>query len=145
MAPQLVRMVSINDCQFLDLPGISDQRGALTYLDPVSGFPFTPVRVFYLHSLPAGARRAGHAVRDCQQLLVMVAGSCTCEVWDGRESATFHLSDARRGILIPPMIWRELSGFSKDAVCLVLASRAYDESCYIRNKNAFLAAIQSNG
>ena len=135
-------MVSIDDCQLLQLSGISDERGSLTHFDPSGGFPFTPVRVFYLHSVPAGATRAGHALRDCHQLLVAVAGSFTLEIWDGKNSKRIHLSDPNHGVLVPPMIWREVSEFSPDAVCLVLASKPFSPEGYLRTKTGFLEAIQ---
>lgn len=138
-------MVSIHDCRLFDIPSVPDERGVLAFFDPGSGFPFAPARVFYLHSVPAGARRAGHAVRGCEQLITVVAGSCTLEVWDGKESRQFHLAGRNQGILVPPLVWRELSDFSADAVCLVLASRPYDENCYLRTKEAYIEATQPHG
>jgi hypothetical protein len=38
------------------------------------------------------------------------------------------------------MIWRELKQFSSGAVCLVLASKKYDESDYFRVYEDFLKA-----
>jgi hypothetical protein len=35
------------------------------------------------------------------------------------------------------MIWREIVNFSSGGICLVLASRIYDESDYIRDYDAF--------
>jgi hypothetical protein len=145
MAPSNLFMVSIRDCRQFEIPHATDTRGTVSFFDPGTGFPFTPVRVFCLHSVPEGATRAGHAVRACEQLLVMMAGSCTLEVWDGKESARFLLSDRNQGVLVPPMIWRELRGFSADAVCLVLASRTFNEDCYIRSKEAYLVEIQQDG
>jgi hypothetical protein len=41
------------------------------------------------------------------------------------------------------MCWREMRNFSPDCVLLVLASDHYDESDYIRDHDAFLAAARS--
>jgi dTDP-4-dehydrorhamnose 3,5-epimerase-like enzyme len=42
------------------------------------------------------------------------------------------------GLYIPPGLWRELLNFSSGAICLVLASREYDERDYIRDYERFL-------
>ena len=138
-------MVSIGDCQMLALPSLSDERGILTRADPADGLPFVPRRIFYLHSVPASAKRAGHALLDCQQILIAVAGSLDVDVWDGENSARFHLSEPGKGVYLPPMIWRELRAFSSDAVCLVLASHPYEPEAYFRTKESFINARQSHG
>jgi hypothetical protein len=38
------------------------------------------------------------------------------------------------------MVWRELDDFSSGLVCLVLASRPYEEQDYFRDYGAFVAA-----
>jgi len=43
------------------------------------------------------------------------------------------LNSSTLGLYIGPMIWREMYDFSPEAVLLVLASRHYDESDYIRD------------
>jgi hypothetical protein len=40
-----------------------------------------------------------------------------------------------------PMIWHELDNFSSGAICLVLASRTYNEADYIRDHGRFLEAV----
>ena len=42
------------------------------------------------------------------------------------------------------MIWRNLSEFTQDTVCLVLASEYYMDSDYIRDKSEFLK-LKFNG
>ena len=42
------------------------------------------------------------------------------------------------GVYIPNGIWREMNNFSKNSVCLVLASENYDENDYIRNYQDFI-------
>ena len=51
---------------------------------------------------------------------------------------TFVLDSPNKALVVPPMTWRDLSGFSEGAICLVLASEIYDESDYIRNYQDFL-------
>ena len=51
---------------------------------------------------------------------------------------TFLLNHPYQGLLIVPGIWRTLDEFSSGAVCLCLASEAYDPHDYIRDYQQFL-------
>ena len=89
-------------------------------------------RIFYLYDVPGGESRAGHALkthdagahRDVRQLRRR-----------DRRRARAQDGDAQPVVLRPlppPLIWREIDNFSSGAVCLVLASRVYDEDDYYR-------------
>jgi len=39
------------------------------------------------------------------------------------------------------LVWREMDSFSQGAVCMVLASRPYDEQDYIRDRGLFVKAV----
>ena len=54
------------------------------------------------------------------------------------------MSDPSKGLYVPPGLWRELISFSGDAVCLVFASKEYDENDYIRNYKKFLEFKNGN-
>jgi hypothetical protein len=41
------------------------------------------------------------------------------------------------------MVWREMRDFSPDCVVMVLASEAYDEGDYIRNRDDFLSHVRA--
>ena len=47
------------------------------------------------------------------------------------------------GLIIGPMIWREMHGFTADCVLMVLASEHYDEADYIRDYTAFTIEVNS--
>ncbi len=138
-------MPILQDCVFIDLPEFSDERGSLTTMHLGNGLPFPPARVFIIRDVPPGARRAAHALRECQQVLVAVSGSFHLTLWDGREEKTVTLDDPARGIVLPPMIWRELSEFSPGTICLVVASHPHDETAYFRTREAYLEALAVNG
>ena len=42
------------------------------------------------------------------------------------------------------MIWRDIRNFTKDAICVVLASEFFDEDDYLRNYGAFLKAVNNS-
>ena len=52
------------------------------------------------------------------------------------------MDDPMKGLYIPRMIFVELSGFTSDAVCLVLASTHYDIKKSIRNIDDYKNAIK---
>ena len=100
--------------------------------------PFRIRRVYYVHSVAAGAERGGHAHRKLEELLVAVTGSFDLVLHDGRRRTTIHLDRPAVGVYIPKYSWRELKNFSPGAVCLVLASLPYEESDYIRDFEEFV-------
>jgi hypothetical protein len=112
----------------VDLPKIQDARGNLTFLEGGRHLPFEIKRVFYLYDVPGGSTRAGHALRTCEQFILSLSGSFDVLLDDGREPRRYHLNRSYYGLYVTPLTWRELENFSSNAVCLVLASEAYDET-----------------
>lgn len=134
--------MGVHDCRALDLPVIHAPEGNLTVVEGDDRVPFTIQRVYYLYDVPTGAVRGGHAHRSLQQLLVPLSGSFDVLLDDGGEKRTVTLNRPSVGLLLTPMIWRELVNFSSGSVCLVLASAHYDESDYFREYEDFLAAVR---
>jgi hypothetical protein len=131
-------MASVDDCREVTLPKIEHPDGSITPVDGGIAIPFEVARVYYIYDVVRGASRGGHAHRRLEQLVVAVMSSFTVIVDDGKRRRRFELDRADRGLYVPPMIWRELEGFSTGAVCLVLASLPYDESDYVRDRDEFL-------
>lgn len=128
---------SIDTCQMVELPKISDPRGNLTFIESQRHIPFGIERVYYLYDVPQGSERGGHAHRALHQLLIAVTGSFDVHLDDGRQKKTIHLNRSFQGLYVCPMIWREIDNFSSGAVCMVLASAYYDESDYYRHYPEF--------
>lgn len=122
--------------KLIDIPKIHDPRGNLSVLEKDT-IPFGIKRVYYLYDVPSGAYRGGHAHLAQSELLIAVSGSFEVVLDYGTRKETLLLNRPDLGLLIPPMIWRELQGFSSGAVCLVLASDLFDELDYIRNYEHF--------
>jgi len=127
----------------LRLPTLTDPRGALTVLEAGKSVPFPIERVYYLHGVPYGASRGGHAHRVLHQLLVALSGSFVVTVDDGHARRRHRLDRPERGLYLPPGLWREIEEFSPGAVCLTLASHPYDPSEYERDYDAFLASVRA--
>ncbi|MBS0506260.1 MAG: WxcM-like domain-containing protein [Proteobacteria bacterium] len=131
---------SIDTCQMVELPKISDPRGNLTFIESQRHIPFGIKRVYYLYDVPQGSERGGHAHRALHQLLIAVTGSFDVHLDDGRQKKIVHLNRSFQGLYVCPMIWREIDNFSSGAVCMVLASAYYDESDYYRDYSEFSKA-----
>src|SRR5574337_398565 len=130
--------MSIDDCQVIALPKITDPRGNLTFIEGSQHVPFDIQRVYYLYDVPGGAERGGHAHKGLQQLIVAMSGSFDVVLDDGRIRKRFHLNRSYVGLYVCPMIWRELDNFSSGSVCMVLASNRYDEADYYLEYGAYL-------
>lgn len=134
--------MGVDQCQFVELPVIHNPQGNLTVVESDETVPFPIERVYYLYDVPTGAVRGGHAHRALQQLLVPLSGSFDVLLDDGTEKRSVHLNRPSVGLLLTPMIWRELVNFSSGSVCMVLASAHYDESDYFREYDEFIAAAR---
>ena len=131
-------MWSIDQCQLLELPKISDPRGNLTFIENSNQIPFDIKRVYYLYDIPGGSDRGAHAHKNLHQFVVAMSGSFDIELDDGFNKKRFHLNRSYYGLYICPMMWRLVDNFSSGAVCMVLASEHYSEGDYIRNYQEFL-------
>jgi hypothetical protein len=132
--------LGLADCKLIDLPVIGAPEGNLTFIEGGGHVPFEIARVSYLYDVPGGASRGGHAHRGLQQLIVAAAGSFEVLLDDGSEKRSVTLNRSHVGLLLTPMIWRELVNFSSGSVCMVLASEHYDEADYFRDYDEFRAA-----
>jgi len=130
------------ECTIIDLPKITDVRGSLSFIESSRHIPFEIQRVFYLYDVPGGATRAGHALKTCEQFLIAISGSFEVVIDDGFSRCEYVLNRAYKGLLIPPLYWRELKNFSTGSVCLVLASEPFDEDNYFKDYEDFLAVTR---
>lgn len=133
----------IEQCVQINIRKHLDFRGALGILEE-SELPFNIKRIFYISNIPEGIQRGGHAVIDCTQLLVPIKGSFTLLIDDGFIKKEIQLSCQKDfGILVPPLIWREMYNFQKDSVLLVVASMEFNEKNYIRDYLTYIETIRA--
>ena len=121
---------------WLAIPGAPDARGGLSFVEAGKDVPFAFKRAYYLYDVKAP--RGAHAHRNLYQLFIAMHGSLTIHLDDGTRKHSVILNNPARGIIVSPMVWRDLDTFSEGAVCLVLASEHYDEADYIRNYDDFI-------
>ena len=133
---------SIEDVYELKIPKIvsPEGMGALSFVENEI-IPFPIKRVYYLYDVPENGERGGHAHKELSQVLFALNGSFDLLIDDGSNSKKITLNSPNIGFFLPKGIWREMNNFSKDSVCLVLASENYDEKDYIRNYKDFKKSI----
>lgn len=131
--------MSIENCNLIKLPKITDPRGNLSFIEGGIHIPFDIQRVYYLYDVPGGSDRGSHAHKTLHQFIVAMSGSFDVVLDDGKQKKRFHLNRSYCGLYVCPMMWRDLDNFSSGAVCMVLASARYDEYDYIRDYSQFIS------
>lgn len=119
---------------------LGDERGNLVVIEGDGmDIPFDIKRVFYIYGSDSTVVRGQHANRYTEFLLVNVSGSSKVKVDNGHEQAVIELNQPGMGLYLPAMVWKDMYDFSADSVLLVMASRHYDETEYIRDYDAYIA------
>jgi dTDP-4-dehydrorhamnose 3,5-epimerase-like enzyme len=140
--PSLIDFIKLEqrlkmDVKFIQLQKHGDERGSLIALEDQKNVPFTIRRVYYLFGTKEGVRRGFHAHKNLTQLIIAVRGSCRFLLDDGTEQITLTLDNPAQGLIVSPMMWREMYDFSEDCVLMVLADSHYDETDYVRSYEDF--------
>ena len=134
-----MKLSTVFDCGVVQLGKIADRSGNITVVSNRKEIPFDTKRIFYIYDIPGGASRGAHSHRRCDQFLIAASGSFDILIDDGVMKKTVRLNRPFLGLHIPPLIWASEINFSSGAVCLVLASAAYDPADYIRDYSEFIS------
>lgn len=144
MAPDRSHHMSLAEVRWIDIPHSDDDRGTLTVIEE-SALPFSLKRIFYMHRVPDGLERGGHAHRSTQQLAIAASGRFAMDLFDGERSATYVLEDPNRGLYLPAMMWMRLYGFAAGTVALVVCDRTYDAGAVIRDRDTYCRLRRDDG
>lgn len=101
--------------------------------------PFEIKRVYFLYAVPSDSNRGSHGHKKLEQVIIPLSGSFEVTLDNGSEKVSYKLTDPSKGLHLKPGLWRDLHGFSENAVALVLASELYDEADYMRSYDEFLS------
>jgi len=113
-----------------NLPAFVDVRGRLIVAEFSRFVPFVVQRLFFIHGVPAGTGRGGHAHYRCRQYLICQSGTIKVQATDGRTTRDFVLGEGQC-LLVEPGIFATETYVTSDAVLLVLCDRPFEKSDYI--------------
>jgi len=100
-------------------------------------------RTYIISNVPKDGYRGRHAHRDCVQYLYALQGNCDMTIDNGHERETIRIRPERGLVKVDKMIWHSLYNFSKDCILVVLATRPYNESDYIRDYDEFKDLVEN--
>ncbi len=107
-------------------PEHSDNRGSLVPIEFDKNLPFTPKRVYFLHSTPENMIRGAHSHFIEEEIFMCISGKCTAFIdFDGNGKKEIELNSANKAIFVGKNVWHEFKNFSKDAILLCLSSVHY--------------------
>jgi hypothetical protein len=127
--------------QIINLPKIEDPRGNLSFIESEKNIPFEIKRAYMIYDVPGGEKRGGHAYKKLEEFIVALSGSFDVVLDDGKELKTYSLNRSYYGLYVPKMVWRSMENFSTNALCIILASKSFDENDYIRDYDYFMKLI----
>jgi len=104
----------------------------------LANITFDVRRIYWITDFQDQTIRGQHAHKNLTQLMLLLTGSMDLEIFEGEKSRLIRLIGGDQPVLITPGQWRVMKNASSDAVVLVLASKEYDESDYIRNWDEYL-------
>lgn len=148
-------MSPLDNVRLLEFPGVEDPaRGILTVIerlhfdsvgtDGISrSHPFDIKRVFYIHDIPKGCRRGGHAHTSNREVLVCLSGGVNLILTDGHRDLSHSLNNKSGAIVIPEDVWMDMYDFKAGTILLVLCSEEYREEGYIHDFDDFCEYIDN--
>ena len=132
----------LTNCNLFDIKSFSDERGELSVLQKGEGVPFSIKRIYYLYDTKATHVRGVHAHHKLEQVIVALSGKFEIKLDDGKRSKIVVLDKPNLGLYICPMIWREVTSIENNGICMVLASRKYEEEDYIHDYKNFINLVR---
>jgi dTDP-4-dehydrorhamnose 3,5-epimerase-like enzyme len=133
----MTEVLNVRGCRWIAVPGATDSRGQVNFLEVGGGLDFAPKRLFWLHHIAPGQWRGRHAHRETELLFIAMNGGCQAHLDDGGTKQTVVLDDPARALYMAPWVWHELTNFAPDTTILVAASTLFDEAEYLRDYEIF--------
>ena len=131
MIIQTIRMKSVT----------AEGMGTLSVFEAEHDVPFAIKRIYYIHNVPAGVQRGGHAHKKLRQVLWCPYGKILIKLDDGFEKAEVLLDSPDKGLIVESNMWRDMLWQQDNSVLCVAADSFYDADDYIRDYEAFLRHV----
>ena len=122
----------------LEYKSHGDDDGMLVALEENKEIPFAIKRVFHIYNTRHDVVRGKHAHKTLEEVLICVNGSCKVLLDDGKNKEIVLLDSPKKGLYIPPNLWREMFEFDTNTVLVILASEKYEINDYIKDYNEYL-------
>lgn len=122
----------------INLTKFEDSRGNLSFIEANKHIPFSIKRTYLIYDVPGGEIRGGHAYKQLEEFIIALSGSFDIVLNNGKKNSKITLNRSYYGVYVPSLVWRKLENFSTNSLCMILASRPYEEEDYIRSHDKFL-------
>jgi dTDP-4-dehydrorhamnose 3,5-epimerase-like enzyme len=129
----------LSDCNLFEIETFFDSRGKLSFLQEDQGVSFPIKRIYYLYDTKATHVRGVHAHHKLEQVIVALYSKFEVKLDDGKNSKIVVLDKPNLGLYVSRMIWREVIPIENNGICMVLASRKYEEEDYIHDYKDFIS------
>lgn len=140
--PLSFQIVSIVANYIFPVKDYSDKNSASLSVLEFGDLPWKPERIYWLQDFKHEVSRGNHAHKKLSQVLIMVSGSLTLDLYQGKMHERIFFTRNMGQILIQPGIWRVITSASDDAILLVAASHPFCEDDYIRDWDEYLKWCQ---
>ena len=131
----MVTSFTVQNCNSIDIPTFTDERGAISVMD--KELPFQVHRVFWLHHIADGKYRGEHALLDSTEIIVAVHGSFVVDLDDTVNKTSVLLDSPDKGLVIRPGVWFRTHSYKNDGVSLILAEEEYARNKYTYDYEEF--------
>lgn len=128
----------ITEPKIVKIQDYSSAQGQLNVVEVSKEIGFPVYRAYWLHGIKENAARGSHAHKELWQCFLAMAGAFKIVLKGKNKTYEFELNAKSGALIVPPGYWRDLSNFSQDGVCMVLASQEYNEADYIRDYDNFI-------
>lgn len=120
----------------IELPKIIDDC-FLFFAQTPDHIPFTIKRIYYITKPNPKLPRGYHAHKKTKQVIFCIQGSIKLTLDNGNQRKIFFLDQSHPGVFIDKMVWHEMDNFKKDTILLIIASKVFNPSDYIRDYHQF--------
>lgn len=139
--------ITVKNSGLIKLQTFSDEPdGDLTIGEVGKQIPFKIKRFYFTNRLHhPGAIRGKHTHYKAQQIIICLSGYFTLHLDDGKSQQVIIMDNHTWAVKLGPMLWHEMTGFSRNCTILTVSDSLYEEADYIREYQKFLKILKQNG
>jgi len=125
--------------QQFTLKNIDTSRFTMVPLELNEFIDFEVKRIYFMVN-PKIGETGGHCHYNEKELFIMIQGSCTAVIDQGKGLEEHELKAPQQAIYIANYVWHGFKNFTQDAILLAVSSTNYkpDRSDYLENYDEYL-------